>query len=154
MKNKAVFLVGAGVGYVLGTRAGRQQFEVIKAKANHLWNDPRVQSKVSTIESQATQFAKEQGSTLVDKAATAVKGAVASSGLTGSKGNDTSGGNDTSTSNGASASDVTYSADSPSGTQWAGDVSGTVGTTGSSPSSDEFTTPDSRGTNDEPTRGY
>jgi len=148
MKNKAVFLVGAGVGYVLGTRAGRQQFEVIKAKANHLWNDPRVQSKVSTIESQATQFAKEQGSTLVDKAATAVKGAVASSGLTGSKGNDTS------TGNGSSTDDVAYSADSPSGTQWAGDVSGTVGTTGSSPSSDEFTTPDSRGTNDEPTRGY
>lgn len=140
MKNKAVFLVGAGVGYVLGTRAGRQQFEVIKAKANHLWNDPRVQSKVSTIESQATQFAKEQGSTLVDKAASAVKGAVASSGLTGSKGNDTS------------TDDVTYSADSPAGTQWAGDVSGTVGTTGST--SSDFTTPDSRGTHDEPTRGY
>lgn len=148
MKNKAVFLVGAGVGYVLGTRAGRQQFEVIKAKANHLWNDPRVQSKVSTIESQATQFAKEQGSTLVDKAATAVKGAVASSGLTGSKGNDTS------PSAGSSTDDVTHSADSPAGTQWAGDVSGTVGTTGSSQSSDDFTTPDSRGTHDEPTRGY
>ncbi|WP_258724793.1 hypothetical protein [Cellulomonas sp. NS3] len=148
MKNKAVFLVGAGVGYVLGTRAGRQQFEVIKAKANHLWNDPRVQSKVSTIESQATQFAKEQGSTLVDKAATAVKGAVASTGLTGSKGNDTS------TGTGTSKDDVTYSADSPSGTQWAGDVSGTVGTSGDIQSSDDFTTPDSRGSHDEPTRGY
>jgi hypothetical protein len=141
MKNKAVFLAGAGVGYVLGTRAGRQQFEAIKAKANTLWNDPRVQSKVSTIESQATQFAKDQGSTLKDKATTAVKGAVASTGLTGSKGND-----DTS-------DEIAYSADSPSGTQWAGDVSGTVGT-GDIQSSDDFTTPDSRGTNDEPTRGY
>ncbi|MBB2924485.1 YtxH domain-containing protein [Cellulomonas cellasea] len=142
MKNKAVFLVGAGVGYVLGTRAGRQQFEVIKAKANHLWNDPRVQSKVSTIESQAAQFAKEQGSTLRDKATSAVKGAVASTGLTGSKGNE------------GSTDDIAYSADSPSGTQWAGDVSGTVGTTPDIQSSDDFTTPDSRGTHDEPTRGY
>lgn len=142
MKNKAVFLVGAGVGYVLGTRAGRQQFEVIKAKANTLWNDPRVQDKVSTIESQAAQFAKDQGSTLKDKATSAVKGAVASTGLTGSKGND------------ETTDEISYTADSPSGTQWAGDVSGTVGTSADIQSSDEFGTPDPRGTNDEPTRGY
>lgn len=83
MKNKAVFLAGAGVGYVLGTRAGRQQFEALKAKAASLWNDPRVQDKVSTVEAQAAQFAKEQGSTLLDKATDAVKSAASSAGLTG-----------------------------------------------------------------------
>ena len=140
MKNKAVFLAGAGVGYVLGTRAGRQQFEVIKTKATTLWNDPRVQSKVSTIEAQAAQFAKDQGSTLKDRATTAVKGAVASTGLTGKKDEQ--------------APEIEYSADSPSGTQWAGDVTGTVRTRADIEASDEFVTPDSRGTNDEPTRGY
>ncbi len=68
MKTKAAFVLGAGVGYVLGTRAGRQQFEKIKGWASDTWHDPRVQSRVDDLESTATQFAKEQGSALADKA--------------------------------------------------------------------------------------
>jgi hypothetical protein len=39
----------AAVGYLLGTKAGRAQFENIKARANELAHDPRVQSGVSTV---------------------------------------------------------------------------------------------------------
>jgi hypothetical protein len=76
MKGKLAFVLGAGVGYVLGTRAGRAQFEKIKGWASEAWHDPRVQSTVDGLESSATQFAKDQGSALKDKAVDAVKSAV------------------------------------------------------------------------------
>lgn len=76
MKGKLAFVVGAGVGYVIGTRAGRGQFEKIKGWASDAWHDPRVQSTVDDLESKAAGFAKEQGAALKDKAVDAVKGAV------------------------------------------------------------------------------
>ena len=45
----AVAAGAAAVGYVLGTKAGRAQFERIKSRANELAHDPRVQSGVSTV---------------------------------------------------------------------------------------------------------
>jgi hypothetical protein len=77
MKGKLAFVLGAGVGYVLGTRAGRAQFEKIKGWASDAWQDPRVQSTVDDLESSAARFAKDQGAALKDKAVEAVKGAVA-----------------------------------------------------------------------------
>ncbi len=79
MKGKLAFVLGAGVGYVLGTRAGRAQFEKIKGWASDAWHDPRVQSTVDDLESSAARFAKDQGSALKDKAVDAVKGAVSRS---------------------------------------------------------------------------
>lgn len=76
MKAKAAFVLGAGIGYVFGTRAGRQQFERIKGWASDAWNDPRVQSTVDDLESKAADFAKDQGVALKDKAVDAVKTAV------------------------------------------------------------------------------
>jgi hypothetical protein len=80
MKGKLAFVLGAGVGYVLGTRAGRAQFEKIKGWASDAWHDPRVQSRVDDLESTAAQFAKDQGVALKDKAVDAVKSAVSRSG--------------------------------------------------------------------------
>ena len=50
MKFRTVVIAAgaAAVGYLLGTKAGRAQFENIKARANELAQDPRVQSGVST----------------------------------------------------------------------------------------------------------
>jgi len=76
MKGKLAFVLGAGVGYVLGTRAGRAQFEKIKGWASDAWHDPRVQSTVDDLESKAAGFAKDQGVALKDKAVDAVKTAV------------------------------------------------------------------------------
>jgi len=81
MKGKVAFAVGAGVGYVLGARAGRGQFERIKGWANDAWHDPRVQEYVHEAEGQATQFAKQQGAALKDKAVEVAKSAM--SGRTG-----------------------------------------------------------------------
>jgi len=76
MKGKVAFVVGAGVGYVLGARAGRGQFERIKSWANDAWNDPRVQDYVHEAEGQVAEFAKQQGTALKDKAVEVAKSAV------------------------------------------------------------------------------
>lgn len=73
MKGKLAFVVGTGVGYLLGTRAGRQQFEKIKTWATDTWHDPRVQGYVQDAEQAATEFAKTQGVALKDKAVATAK---------------------------------------------------------------------------------
>ena len=72
MKSKAAFIAGAGIGYLVGTPAGRQRLEKLKVWASEAWSDPRVQERVSDLESHATQFAKEHGGPLVDKATEAM----------------------------------------------------------------------------------
>ena len=41
------FSLGLAVGYVVGTRQGRQAYENLKSRAGDLWNNPRVQRTVS-----------------------------------------------------------------------------------------------------------
>lgn len=50
MKGKLLLLAGAAAGYVLGTRAGRERYEQIRASVTKAWNDPNVQQKVSEAE--------------------------------------------------------------------------------------------------------
>lgn len=50
MRGKILFVVGLGVGYVLGTRAGREKYEQLRAAALKVWNDPRVQKQVDVVE--------------------------------------------------------------------------------------------------------
>ena len=40
---KLPLLLAAGVGYVLGTKAGRERYEQIRSSAQRLAKDPRVQ---------------------------------------------------------------------------------------------------------------
>ena len=56
MKGKILLLTGLAVGYVLGSRAGRERYEEIKTTANKLWSDPRVQKPVK----QAEDFVKDK----------------------------------------------------------------------------------------------
>lgn len=46
MKGKILLVVGIGIGYVLGTRAGREKYDELKATALKFWNDPRVKKQV------------------------------------------------------------------------------------------------------------
>lgn len=62
MRGKLVLLVGVGVGYVLGARAGRERYEQIKRAANRFWSDPRVTQQVHNVE----QFAKDKAPEVVD----------------------------------------------------------------------------------------
>ncbi len=62
MRGKILLVVGLGVGYVLGTRAGRERYDQMKAQAQKLWHDPRVQKQVKNAE----QFAKDKAPEVVD----------------------------------------------------------------------------------------
>jgi hypothetical protein len=62
MKGKILFAVGLGVGYVLGTRAGRERYEQIRKGAEKIWNTPAVQEGVDT----AKEFAASRVGDLSD----------------------------------------------------------------------------------------
>lgn len=62
MKGKLLFVAGAGLGYVLGARAGRKRYEQIKEAAAGVWNSPTVQQGVD----QAKGFAYARVSVVSD----------------------------------------------------------------------------------------
>lgn len=49
--------LGVAVGYVLGTRAGREQYDKLKAGVTALWEDPRVAKARKDVEAYARQQA-------------------------------------------------------------------------------------------------
>ena len=49
MKGKIAFVLGAAVGYVLGTRAGRERYEQIKRGAQNVWHTEPVQRGVGAV---------------------------------------------------------------------------------------------------------
>lgn len=79
MKGKVAFVAGAGLGYLLGTRAGRSRFDKIQTWAGDVWKDPRVQGYVQDLEVQARQFARDQSAVLKDRAVDAAWSAMGSS---------------------------------------------------------------------------
>ncbi len=60
MKAGPAFVIGAALGYLVGTERGRQQLDRAKDWATETWNDPRVQEKVSDLSATVTDFAKER----------------------------------------------------------------------------------------------
>ena len=60
-------IVAGGVGYVLGTKAGRERYEQIMSQFNRVKEDPRVQQKAQ----EAAQFAREQAPVVKDKVSSA-----------------------------------------------------------------------------------
>src|SRR5690606_1038127 len=64
MKGKLLLAAGIGVGFVLGSRAGRQSYETLKGYVQDLWSDPKVQDRVSDIE----DTVKEKVPVVQDKA--------------------------------------------------------------------------------------
>ncbi|MDO4243069.1 MAG: YtxH domain-containing protein [Actinomyces sp.] len=73
MASKIPFLLGLGAGYVLGTRAGRAQYERMKTAASRLAEQPYVRDKVDAASSRAGAFVRQQGEVVTDKVADAVK---------------------------------------------------------------------------------
>jgi membrane protein DedA with SNARE-associated domain len=57
MKTRAAFLAGAALGYVLGTRAGRERFEQIKHLSRQVSENPRVQEAAGVLRAQAGELA-------------------------------------------------------------------------------------------------
>jgi transcription elongation factor len=65
---KLTFIMGLALGYVLGTRAGRERYEQLRKSARDLSQAPAVQS--------ATRNAKQAAGSAAEKAADAVVGKV------------------------------------------------------------------------------
>ncbi|SMX82629.1 hypothetical protein BSP239C_01512 [Brevibacterium sp. 239c] len=81
MKKRLILLAGLGVGYVLGSRTGRQSYEKLKAQAQDLWTDPRVQDTVE----KANQSIRDKSPAVADAVQTAADkvNSAAGSGSTG-----------------------------------------------------------------------
>jgi hypothetical protein len=69
---KLLVLVAGGIGYVLGTRAGRERYEQIKQMATKVKEDPRVQD----VAHQAADTAKAQAPVVKDKVSSAASAAA------------------------------------------------------------------------------
>lgn len=92
MKGKILLVVGLGVGYVLGTRAGRERYEELKAAVQKFWNDPRVQRRVDDAEDFVKDKAPEVAEFLADgakKVVGAVSGAKSQAKSAGAKSSST-----------------------------------------------------------------
>lgn len=61
---KLTLLAGVAAGYVLGTRAGRERYEQIKAGASRLAGNPKVQAAAG----RAQEAAADAASTVADEA--------------------------------------------------------------------------------------
>ena len=107
MKGKVLFVVGLGVGYVLGTRAGRRRYEQIKSVAVRVWDSPTVQKQVHTVQDYAADRIGDLGTAVTE----GVKRAVTRSG--GSQG---SASKASSRSTGSSTSSARSNSAKPSGT--------------------------------------
>lgn len=66
---KIAFLLGAGVGYVLGARAGRRRYDELRSRAQQVWHSQPVQDKVSTAKHAARTKAAPAARDAVETAA-------------------------------------------------------------------------------------
>lgn len=73
MASKLPFLIGLTGGYVLGTRAGRAQYEKIKAAAGRVAETPAVRNRVDSTKAKVSDAVKRQGEKVTDKVVESVK---------------------------------------------------------------------------------
>ncbi len=62
MRGKLMLATGLAVGYVLGSRAGRERYEQISRAASRFWQSKPVQRQVHVVE----DFAKDKAPEVVD----------------------------------------------------------------------------------------
>src|SRR5260370_8270147 len=56
MRYRIVFIVGLGVGYVLGTRAGRERYEQLRTLPRKATHSPAVQQAPGALHAQPAAF--------------------------------------------------------------------------------------------------
>jgi hypothetical protein len=59
MRGKFWFMGGVAVGFVLGSRAGRERYEELARNARKLWEHPTVQEAAGAAQAQATRIYTE-----------------------------------------------------------------------------------------------
>jgi hypothetical protein len=58
MRYRIAFIVGLAVGYVLGTKAGRERYEQLRTLARKTKDSPAVQQAAGALQAQAAGYAK------------------------------------------------------------------------------------------------
>src|SRR5690606_2812369 len=61
MKARMMFMAGAAIGYVLGTKAGRERYEQIKRLSQQVSENPNVQEAASRYRAKREDFAGKAG---------------------------------------------------------------------------------------------
>ncbi|WIK64302.1 YtxH domain-containing protein [Gleimia hominis] len=73
MARKLSFILGAGIGYVLGTRAGRSRYESIKRHASKLRNSPTLAKPIDNASEKVSEALRRGGQAATDKIVSVVK---------------------------------------------------------------------------------
>lgn len=76
---KLGFIVGAGIGFILGARAGREQYERIKRITKAAVQSRPVQGAIQKADETVGEFGRGQAMKLTDHVADAVKDKIAAS---------------------------------------------------------------------------
>ncbi|MEV8534325.1 YtxH domain-containing protein [Streptomyces sp. NPDC051211] len=77
MRYKVTFVVGLALGYVLGTRAGRERYEQLKKSARELAQNPVVRNAAEQAGQSGRQFAGRALTVVGDRVGDAVPDSVA-----------------------------------------------------------------------------
>ncbi|MFF4014143.1 YtxH domain-containing protein [Streptomyces sp. NPDC001843] len=77
MRYRLTFVAGLALGYVLGTRAGRERYETLKKSARQIAQNPAVRNTAETAAQQGRQFAGKALHTVSDKVGDRVPESVA-----------------------------------------------------------------------------
>jgi hypothetical protein len=77
MRYRLTFVVGLAVGYVLGTKAGRERYEQLKKAARQVSQNPAVRNTAESAAQQGRQFADKAYHVVSDKVGDRVPDSVA-----------------------------------------------------------------------------
>ncbi|MFC8090990.1 YtxH domain-containing protein [Streptomyces sp. NPDC057301] len=77
MRYRLTFVIGLAVGYVLGTRAGRERYEQLKKSARQVAQNPAVRNTAESAAQQGRVFAGKAYHTVSDKMGDRVPESVA-----------------------------------------------------------------------------
>jgi hypothetical protein len=131
MKIKTVLVasIAAGVGYVLGTKAGRSRFEEIRSRTKEFVESPKVQETVSNLSETVKQNAQKLPDPVANVVSAVADRAKGSTPETGSGAESTSGTE-------SSDTETMYETGAPSATETTFGTTSSTGTTfGTQPTS-------------------
>ncbi len=77
MRYRLTFVVGLALGYVLGTKAGRERYEQLKKSARQVAQNPAVRNTAETAAQQGRQYAGKAYHVVSEKVGDRVPDSVA-----------------------------------------------------------------------------